>query len=82
LPTSKKKTSAPEEKIARLCDECGEPIAPARLRVLPETRYCIDCAEDLEEEQKSRQSRGDYEFHGGEHDEESLVETLRDLTES
>jgi RNA polymerase-binding transcription factor len=26
------------------CDACGEPIAPARLRVAPESALCIECA--------------------------------------
>lgn len=28
-----------------LCRECGEEIAPKRLKVLPESELCIDCAE-------------------------------------
>ena len=28
----------------RLCSLCGKPINPARLEVLPETKFCIDCA--------------------------------------
>jgi DnaK suppressor protein len=27
-----------------ICDSCGQPIAPARLRVSPESVLCIDCA--------------------------------------
>ena len=26
------------------CDQCGRPIAPARLRAAPESVRCIDCA--------------------------------------
>jgi DnaK suppressor protein len=26
------------------CDACGKPIAPARLRVAPESTLCIECA--------------------------------------
>ena len=26
------------------CDACGKPIAPARLRVAPESAHCIECA--------------------------------------
>ena len=26
------------------CENCGEPIAPARLEARPEARLCIDCA--------------------------------------
>jgi DnaK suppressor protein len=28
------------------CDECGGPIEPARLRALPTTSTCLDCAFD------------------------------------
>ena len=27
------------------CEECGSPIRPERLEVLPYTRVCIDCAQ-------------------------------------
>lgn len=27
-----------------LCDACGQPIAPARLRALPDGVLCLDCA--------------------------------------
>jgi DnaK suppressor protein len=27
-----------------LCVDCGEPISLARLRFMPESRFCIDCA--------------------------------------
>jgi DnaK suppressor protein len=33
-----------------LCQECGEPIAPARLRVVPEATACVLC--------RDRQERG------------------------
>jgi DnaK suppressor protein len=26
------------------CEDCGHPIAPARLEAKPAARYCIDCA--------------------------------------
>lgn len=28
-----------------LCLDCGEPIPMARLKAMPETGYCVDCAE-------------------------------------
>ncbi len=31
------------------CEECGEDIPLARLLTLPESRYCVYCAEHLEE---------------------------------
>ena len=30
------------------CEECGEPIAPARLRVMPEVTTCVRCQDRLE----------------------------------
>jgi DnaK suppressor protein len=33
-----------EEGTYGLCDSCGRPILPARLRVQPESVVCIDCA--------------------------------------
>lgn len=34
-----------------ICDECGEPIATARLRAFPTTTLCVHCKEALEQEQ-------------------------------
>lgn len=31
-----------------LCQECGEPIAPARLRAMPEVTTCVRCQDRLE----------------------------------
>ena len=33
-----------EEGTYGTCDACGKPIAPARLRVAPESALCIECA--------------------------------------
>jgi DnaK suppressor protein len=33
-----------EEGCYGTCEHCGGPIAPARLRVAPESVLCIDCA--------------------------------------
>jgi len=30
-----------------ICEECEEPIPPARLRLAPESRYCVACMEEL-----------------------------------
>ncbi len=30
------------------CSECGEPIAPARLRALPEVETCVRCQDRIE----------------------------------
>jgi DnaK suppressor protein len=31
-----------------VCEECGEPIAPARLRAMPEVTTCVRCQDRLE----------------------------------
>jgi DnaK suppressor protein len=33
-----------DEGTYGICDACGKPIAPARLRVAPESTLCIECA--------------------------------------
>lgn len=33
-----------DEGTYGVCDNCGRPIAPARLRFAPESVLCIDCA--------------------------------------
>jgi DnaK suppressor protein len=33
-----------EDGTYGICDSCGKPIAPARLRFAPESVLCIDCA--------------------------------------
>jgi len=33
------------------CDDCGEPIAPARLQALPHATLCINCKTKLEKQQ-------------------------------
>jgi len=46
-----------EEKVKEgtygLCEVCGEPIPPARLRALPEAVLCVACAE-AEEHRRTR----------------------------
>jgi RNA polymerase-binding transcription factor DksA len=32
-----------------ICEMCGEPIPPERLKVMPETTVCVRCASKLEE---------------------------------
>jgi len=34
-----------EDEEFGLCLDCGEPIPMARLKAMPETSYCVDCAE-------------------------------------
>lgn len=40
------------------CEECGIQIPIRRLEVLPETRFCVQCEELLEEAQEVQTSRG------------------------
>jgi RNA polymerase-binding transcription factor DksA len=37
-----------DEGTYGICDNCGEPIAEARLRAYPQARYCIRCQSELE----------------------------------
>lgn len=32
-----------------VCEQCGQPISDERLEVIPETRFCKDCAHDARE---------------------------------
>lgn len=34
------------------CEECGEPIAPARLEALPEVTTCVRCQDRIEREDR------------------------------
>ena len=36
------------------CEECDEEIPLARLELKPYVKYCVDCLEDLEREEKAR----------------------------
>ena len=33
-----------------LCEECGKPIAPARLKAMPEVTTCVNCQDRIERE--------------------------------
>lgn len=37
-----------EDKTYGMCDRCGQPINPQRLRAIPYATLCIDCQEALE----------------------------------
>ncbi len=37
-----------------ICESCGRRIAPARLEILPETTYCLDCQRKLERQNMRR----------------------------
>ena len=41
-----------EENTYGLCEECGVKIPKARLKVLPFAKYCIECQEKTEREEK------------------------------
>jgi len=34
-----------------LCEKCSAPIDPARLKIYPQARYCLDCEEAMGEEE-------------------------------
>ena len=51
------------------CVECGEDIAPARLRVLPEVQTCVRCQDRIERLGR-RLEAVEAEFGGGEDDED------------
>ena len=40
--------SACSEGEYGICQECSEPIAPARLRAMPEVTNCVRCQDRLE----------------------------------
>ena len=42
-----------------LCDECGEEIGVGRLKVMPFTRLCVRCQEELEKETRMMKSFDD-----------------------
>ncbi|MBN1580959.1 MAG: TraR/DksA C4-type zinc finger protein [Anaerolineae bacterium] len=51
LEQSKERATSLVQALTRLrqgtygvCEQCGQPIHPDRLTVLPETKLCIDCA--------------------------------------
>jgi len=51
LEQSKERATSLAQALTRLqqgtygvCEQCGQPIHPDRLAVLPETKLCIDCA--------------------------------------
>ena len=41
-----------EEKTYGLCEECGGKIPRARLKVVPFAKYCVECKEVIEREEK------------------------------
>ena len=53
------------------CEECGEPIPEARLRLFPAARLCVRCQEELDHYEKLKESQG---LRGGAWREESTAE--------
>ena len=41
-----------EENLFGLCEECGVKIPKARLKVVPFAKYCVECKEAIEREEK------------------------------
>ncbi len=41
-----------------ICQRCGNPIDPERLKALPETTLCIRCKNELEKEARRAAARG------------------------
>lgn len=41
-----------EENLYGLCEECGVKIPKARLKVVPFAKYCVECKEAIEREEK------------------------------
>jgi len=41
-----------------ICDDCGEPIAPARLKVMPEVTTCVRCQDRIERQARRRDTVG------------------------
>lgn len=52
-----------------ICQECGEPIAPARLRAMPEVLTCVRC-QDMLERSARRLAPAGAAFGGDEGDED------------
>ncbi len=42
------------------CQECGKEIAPKRLRAVPYTPYCLNCARQIQAEEELRTARNHY----------------------
>ncbi len=59
-----------------ICEECGEEIPVARLKILPFAKLCIDCASNVEKEEALKQSLESEKdiFTTGNNEEESDIE--------
>lgn len=65
-----------ENKTYGMCEECGEEIPVARLKILPFAKLCIDCASNVEKEEALKQSLESEKdvFTAGGNEEESDIE--------
>ena len=59
-----------------ICEECGEEIPVARLKILPFAKLCIDCVSNVEKEEALKQSLESEKdiFTTGNNEEESDIE--------
>ena len=59
-----------------ICEECGEEIPVARLKILPFAKLCIDCVSNVEKEEALKQSLESEKdiFTAGNNEEESDIE--------
>lgn len=70
------------QKISRddrygVCEECGEPIPPERLLIVPETLLCVECQRELEKCAHSRKHAGRIRSaFAGEREQESEANVL------
>ncbi len=37
-----------------ICERCGQPIDPERLKIMPETRLCVTCKAEIERQSRRR----------------------------
>lgn len=63
-------------KTYGICEECGEEIPIARLKILPFAKLCIDCVSNVEKEEALKQSLESEKdiFTAGSNEEESDIE--------
>ncbi|MHB1755605.1 MAG: TraR/DksA C4-type zinc finger protein [bacterium] len=47
-----------EEGTYGICEDCGEPIPPKRLQLIPYCNYCVSCQEDIEKETARQKQNG------------------------
>lgn len=45
-----------DEGTYGICERCGQPIDPERLKIMPETRLCVSCKAEIERQSRRRPS--------------------------